>query len=287
MTSPAPFARQRLRQHRQRAARRFADVAFLKTAMAELIAERLKDVNRRFARALDLGAHQGWPASSIAETMISTDVSAAMLAYAPTLNVVADEEALPFAPASFDLVVSAGSLHWVNDLPGALLQVRHILKPDGFFVASLIGGDSLHELRRCLLQAEADIVDGARARVSPMVDVRDAGGLLQRAGFAMPVAEVDRVQVRYDDPLILLHELRAMGESNALVDAAPLRRDVLARMCDMYRQHYGDAQGRITATFAFITLAGWAPAPDQPKPLRPGSAKARLADALGTQEKRV
>jgi NADH dehydrogenase [ubiquinone] 1 alpha subcomplex assembly factor 5 len=280
MTHTAPFDRQLLRLHRHRAAAEFASVNFLKKAMASGIEERLADINRRFAVGLDLGAHQGWLAGPVASQLIACDVSAKMLAPAPGLKIVADEEALPFAPQSFDLVVSAGSLHWVNDLPGCLLQIRQILKPDGFFIATLIGGDSLHQLRSCLLQAEVDILGGARQRVSPMIDVRDAGALLQRAGFAMPVAEVDHLTVSYASPLALLHDLRMMGESNALTDAAPLRRDVLLRMCALYVERYSDADGRIPASFALITMAGWAPAPDQPKPLRPGSAKVSLADAL-------
>jgi NADH dehydrogenase [ubiquinone] 1 alpha subcomplex assembly factor 5 len=285
MTHAAPFNRLRLRQHRDRIAADFASVSFLKQAMAQMIEERLADINRRFARGLDLGAHQGWLAGRIADHLCACDISVDMLERAPPPKIVADEEALPFAPASFDLVVSAGSLHWVNDLPGCLLQVRQILQPDGFFIATLIGGDSLHELRACLLQAEADIVDGARQRVSPMIDVRDAGGLLQRAGFAMPVADVDRITVSYDSPLSLLRELRAMGESNALRDAAPLRRDVLLRMCELYTARYADAAGRVPATFALITMTGWAPAPDQPKALKPGSAAVRLADVLGPNKR--
>jgi NADH dehydrogenase [ubiquinone] 1 alpha subcomplex assembly factor 5 len=280
MTQEAPFNRALHRQRRQRAAADFGTVDFLKKAMASGIEERLADINRRFALALDLGAHQGWQAGAIAAKLIACDMSAKMLAPAPGLKIVADEEALPFAPASFDLVVSAGSLHWVNDLPGCLLQIRQILKPDGFFIATLIGGDSLQQLRSCLLQAEADILGGARQRVSPMIDVRDAGALLQRASFAMPVAEVDHLTVSYASPLALLQELRAMGESNALMDAAPLRRDVLMRMCALYVERHGNAEGRVPAQFSFITMAGWAPSPDQPRPLRPGSAKFSLADAL-------
>jgi NADH dehydrogenase [ubiquinone] 1 alpha subcomplex assembly factor 5 len=280
MTFSAPFDRLRVRQHRDRAAAAFGPVSFLKQAMAQMIEERLADINRRFVCGLDLGAHQGWLAGPIAEQLLACDLSAAMMRDVPASRIVADEEALPFAANSFDLVVSAGSLHWVNDLPGCLLQLRQILKPDGFFIATLIGGDSLHELRACLLQAEADILDGARQRISPMIDVRDAGGLLQRAGFAMPVADVDRITVSYDSPLSLLRELRAMGESNALKNTAPLRRDVLLRMCDLYVTRFADTAGRVPATFALITLAGWAPSPDQPKPLKPGSAKIRLADVL-------
>lgn len=280
MTAAAPFNRHLLRLHRTRAAADFGAVAFLKTAMAQGIADRLTDISRQFGLGLDLGAHQGWQAEPVATQLIACDTSAAMLAQTPGHKLVADEEALPFAPLSFDLVVSAGSLHWVNDLPGCLLQIRQILKPDGFFIATLIGGDSLHELRGCLLQAEADLLDGARQRVSPMIDVRDAGTLLQRAGFAMPVADVDHLTVSYASPLALLRDLRAMGESNALFGLSPLRRDVLLRMCNLYVERYGDSDGRIPASFALITMAGWAPSPDQPKPLRPGSAKTSLADVL-------
>jgi SAM-dependent methyltransferase len=199
---------------------------------------------------------------------------------------VADEEALPFADASFDLIVSALSLHWVNDLPGALIQIRRILKPDGMFIGAVLGGRTLTELRQSLLSAEEEIRGGASNRISPYLDVIDGAGLLQRAGFAMPVADNDARTVRYAHPLRLLAELRGMGETAAFADrsAPPLTRAILMRAMEIYVERFSDADGRVRATFEFVTLSGWAPSPDQPKAKRPGSATVRLADALGVKE---
>jgi SAM-dependent methyltransferase len=201
--------------------------------------------------------------------------------------VVADEEFLPFAEGTFDLVLSLLSLHWVNDLPGALLQAHRALKPDGLFLAAMLGGETLYELRACLLQAEGDIAGGVSPRVSPVAELRDVAGLMQRAGFALPVADADTVTVNYKNPLRLLTDLRAMGESNALIERsrAPLRRDVLMRALELYSDRFGYADGRVPATFQVIYLTGWRPHGSQPQPLRPGSAAARLAEALETEEK--
>jgi SAM-dependent methyltransferase len=201
---------------------------------------------------------------------------------APACNfVVADEEALPFRAAVFDLVVSALSLQFVNDLPGALVQVRRVLKPDGLFVAALAGGATLTELRQSFAAAESEIEGGISPRVAPFADVRDLGALLQRAGFALPVTDVDRITARYDSAFALMHDLRRMGASNALIDRrrVPLRRAML-----IYAERFADADGRLRATFDIVWLAGWAPHPSQQQPLRPGSAQTRLADALGTRE---
>jgi SAM-dependent methyltransferase len=201
-------------------------------------------------------------------------------------SVVADEEALPFCDAAFDLVVSALALQFVNDLPGVLVQIRHALKPDGLFLAALIGGETLTELRQSFAEAESDVEGGASPRVAPFADLRDLGGLLQRAGFALPVADADRVSVRYDSAFALMHDLRRMGATNALVDRrrAPLKRTTLMRMAEIYARRFSDNDGRIRATFEVLWLSGWAPHPGQQQPLRPGSAKTRLADALGTRE---
>jgi len=249
---------------------------------------------RSFPLAVDLGARDGSFARALAASaaagrvgvLIEADLSPAMLAGRAGLRVVADEEALPFKAESLDLVVSTLSLHWVNDLPGALVQIRRALKPDGLFVASVLGGSTLTELRQALVAAEAELSDGAGLRVSPFADAFDAAGLLQRAGFALPVADVDRLVVRYGHPLKLLADLRAMGETNALVDRArrPLSRAVLARACELYIERFADADGRVRASFDIITMTGWAPHPDQQQPLKPGSAKMRLADALGGRE---
>jgi SAM-dependent methyltransferase len=276
-------------RRRARAAAGYADYSFLKKLAAEDIALRLSAINRRFERALDLGAHDGvlartlkgdpLTAGRIGE-IISADISPAFG------HQVADEEALPFAEQSFDLVVSALSLHWVNDLPGALIQIRRVLKPDGLFIATVLGGRTLVELRQSLLAAEEEIRGGATNRVSPMLDVIDAAGLLQRTQFAMPVADNDAHTVRYAHPLKLLADLRGMGETAAFADrSAPrLTRGILMRAMEIYAQRFSDPDGRIRATFEFVTLSGWSPGPDQPKPKRPGSATVRLADALGVKE---
>jgi SAM-dependent methyltransferase len=206
-----------------------------------------------------------------------------MVGRARGLRVVADEEALPFGLDRLDLIVSCFSLHWVNDLPGTLAQIRHALKPDGLFLAAMPGGTTLSELRESLMRAELEVDGGAAPRVSPLVDVRDAGMLLQRAGFAMPIADVETVTVTYGHPLELIQELRAMGEANALAERRrePLRRDTLARACELYQERFADAQGRVPATFQLLILSGWKPDPSQPQPIRRGSGQVDLAAAFG------
>src|SRR5262249_26751587 len=201
--------------------------------------------------------------------------------------VVADEEALPFADGTLDLVVSGLSLQAVNDLPGTLTQVRRALKPDGLFLAALLGGDTLTELRQSFAAAESDLDGGVSPRVAPFVDVRETGALLQRAGFALPVTDVDRITVRYGTPLGLLLDLRRMGAANPLVERrrVPLRRATLMRAMEIYAERFADPDdGRVRASFDIIWLSGWSPHESQQQPLRPGSAKQRLADALGTTE---
>src|ERR1700691_3245789 len=200
--------------------------------------------------------------------------------------VATDEEALPFGDATFDLVVSALTLQFVNDLPGVLVQIRRALKPDGLFLAALLGGDTLAELRHSFAAAESEVEGGASPRVAPFADLRELGALLQRAGFALPVTDVDRVTVRYDTVFGLMHDLRRMGATNALLARrrTPLRRATLVRMAEIYAERFADNDGRVRATFEIVWLSGWAPHPDQQKPLKPGSAKTRLADVLGTRE---
>lgn len=220
------------------------------------------------------------------DTLIEADLSGRMLGGRDGLRVVADEERLPFGDATLDLVTSTLSLHWTNDLVGALIQIRRALRPDGLFVGAIFGGATLTELRQSLLAAEAELSDGASMRVSPFADAIDAAGLLQRAGFALPVADVDRVKVRYAHPLKLLQDLRAMGETSVLLDRSrkPLSRKVLFRAMELYAERFAEADGRVPATFEIVSVTGWAPHDSQQKPLRPGSAKMRLADALGTTE---
>ena len=215
----------------------------------------------------------------------ATDTSGATGAPA-ALAVAADEEALPFRDGSLDLVVSALALQFVNDLPGTLIQIRRALKPDGLFLAALLGGDTLTELRAAFAAAEAEVEGGISPRVAPFADLRELGALLQRAGFALPVTDVDRLTVRYASPLALMHDLRRMGATNALVERRrrPLKRATLARMAEIYGERFADADGRIRATFEIVWLSGWAPHASQQQPLKPGSARTRLADALGTRE---
>ena len=256
--------------------------------------ERLEAILRSFPLAVDLGARDGAFSAALAlsdakarvDLVIEADFSARMLTGRPGLRVQLDEERLPFADESLDLVVSTLALHWVNDLPGAMIQIRRALKPDGLFLGALFGGETLTELRQSLTQAESELSNGAGLRIAPFADALDGAGLLQRAGFALPVADVDRVVVRYANPLRLIDDLRAMGETNALVDRArqPLSRPVLARTLEIYAERFADPDGRVRATYDIITLTGWAPHPDQQKPLKPGSAKMRLADALGVKE---
>ena len=220
---------------------------------------------------------------------VQAGLSRQRLAASDGPRVVADEERLPFTEASLDLVVSLLSLHWTNDLVGALVQVRRALRPDGLFIGAMLGGATLTELRQSLLIAESEIGRGAGARVSPFADGFDGAGLLQRAGFALPVADVDRITVRYDHPIKLMADLRAMGETSALIDRPrePLTRAVLARTAEVYAERFALPDGRIPATFEIVTLTGWAAHDSQQKPLKPGSAKMRLADAIGGVEHRL
>jgi SAM-dependent methyltransferase len=209
-----------------------------------------------------------------------------MAAQAPAPAVAGDEEALPFANGAFDLVLSSLSLHWVNDLPGALSQIRRALKPDGLFLAAMPGGETLKELRQALAEAEIAGEGGLSPRISPFVEVRDAGNLLVRAGFALPVADIETITVSYPEPLAVVRDLRGAGEANAVLERrrSPSRRTTLFSALARYGELYGDADGRVPATVQVIYLTAWAPDPSQPKPLRPGSAKTRLAEALGTAE---
>ena len=257
--------------------------AFLLDHAVRDIADRLAFVSRRFPHALDLGA-QG---DALGEVLLAGGQVERVTRLGPGRGpgwVAGDEEALPFAPASFDLVVSALALHLVNDLPGTFVQARRALKPDGLFLALLPGAGTLAELRDALAGAEAELRGGAAMRIAPFVEVRDAGALLQRAGFALPVADQDTLRVRYATPFALLRDLQAMGATNPLAEREPLRRSVLARASELYAC---DPDGRFGATFNLVSLSGWAPHASQQKPLAPGSAKTRLADALGAVERPV
>jgi SAM-dependent methyltransferase len=279
--SPQIFDRRLLRRRLARALRTGAAPDFLMLRAADDLADRLGGVRRDFPRSLDLGSPSPHFALAVAASGRPAPLRAASLP-GPGVDVVAEEEALPFAPAAFDLVVSGLGLQWVNDLPGALAQVRRMLAPDGLFLACFPGGASLVELRAALAEAEDEICGGASPRVSPFVDLRDLGGLLQRAGFALPVTDVDSFTLRYDSLFALLAELRAMGAANALTERSrrPLRRAVLMRAGEIYAERFSDPDGRVRATIELVWLSGWAPHESQQKPLAPGSAKMRLADAL-------
>ncbi|MGJ3259757.1 MAG: methyltransferase domain-containing protein [Rhodospirillales bacterium] len=288
------FDRRLVRDRRNRAAAALDDHDFLFMEGAARLCDRLLDINRTFPLGLDLGCHGGEVAAALPPgkigTLIQADLSEAMVRRAGARHAtpccVCDEEALPFALGALDVVVSNLSLHWVNDLPGALSQIRMALKPDGLFVAQVFGGTTLHELRDVLAEAEIEVDGGLSPRISPFADVRDLGSLLQRAGFALPVIDNDIVTVSYGEPMKLLSDLRGMGETNAVLERrrAPLKRETLMNAMARYVDRHADADGRIPATFEIITMTAWAPAPTQQKPLKPGTATGRLADALDSEE---
>jgi SAM-dependent methyltransferase len=289
MPTPVLFDRKLLRARRRRAIA-LGEETFLVDQVAQEFAERLTAVKRQFALALDLGTLGGTLAKELAKTgQIGRVIVSEPIAHRSEKfsTIAGDEELLPFADEKFDLVVSALSLQWVNDLPGTLVQIRRILKPDGLLLAALIGGESLNELRASFAAAEAELTGGASPRVSPFVEVRSLGALLQRAGYALPVVDSDRHIVRYRDPFKLFSDLRRMSATNALTERSrkPLTRKILARAAEIYAQRFSDPDGRLRATFDVLWISGWSPHASQQQPLKPGSAKARLADALGVKEK--
>lgn len=285
------FDARSVRLHQRRAVAAGLHAEFLFIESAERLTDRLTDVNRRFPHALDLGSRTGLLGKYLRgrgsiEWLVATDPAPSFAAGAPSPRLVAEPEALPFAPRSFDLVLSNLALHWTNDLPGTLLQLRHVLKPDGLLLASLLCGQTLHELRQAWLEAESEIEGGVSPRVSLLADPRDLAGLLQRAGFALPVVDSDMIEATYTDALALMRDLRLMGESNAaaLRRRNFTRRATLFKAASIYQSRFARTDGRIPASFEIATLTAWAPHESQPKPLRPGSAETRLADALQTRE---
>lgn len=291
---PILFDRSLVRAHRVRASKLGAST-FLLDRVAQEMCERLATVRRRFECAVDLGT----PTDAVRRAVLAAGKVAAVIAAEPSAGthappgrqasdffVAADEEALPFRDGTLDLVVSGLALQFVNDLPGTLIQIRRALKPDGLLLAALAGGDTLTELRQAFAIAEAEVEHGISPRVVPFADLRDIGSLLQRAGFALPVTDVDRITARYASPLALMHDLRRMGATNPLIERSrhPLRRATLERITEVYRERFADSDGRIRATFEIVWLSGWAPHESQQQPLAPGSARRRLADALGTKE---
>jgi NADH dehydrogenase [ubiquinone] 1 alpha subcomplex assembly factor 5 len=295
MNTPNPllvFDRALVRRRRERAVLTGDKSDFLFAEIAARLADRLSDVKRSFDVGADLGSRGGHMARATLATgrvgrLYAMDPSPTLSARLPVPSVAGDEEALPFADASLDLAVSSLALHWVNDLPGALVQIRRALRPDGLFLAAMFGGETLWELRQVLTEAELAVSGGVSARVSPMADLRDAAGLLQRAGFALPVADRDPLTVSYTDAWALMRELGGMGESNAVRLRAngPLRRAILAEAVQIYQKRHAIGSGRVRASFEVLYISGWAPSATQQQPLRPGQAKTRLADALGVAER--
>ena len=272
--------------------RRFGPSApgFLNEFAVRELSERLAAITRSFESICALNAAPGL-AAALREAgsdsrLVLMDSNPDLLGPGEGTLVAADEEFLPLAPESMSCIVSLLTLQLVNDLPGSLIQIRRALVADGLFLGVLLGGGSLTELRQVFLQAEAELGSGVGLRVAPFVEVRDLGGLLQRAGFALPVVDSDKITVRYDDFLSLLRDLRQLGWANPLTERprTGLRRDVLMRAGELYHQQFSDPDGRIRASFELVWMTAWSPHDSQPKPLRPGSAKTRLADALGTRE---
>ena len=279
------------RRRRQRFAGAAAAHDFLLARVAEDFAERLAIVRREFPVAANLAAYHGVVSRRLRAlanvgTLFDLETAPGLLTQCDGPGILADSEALPFAEASLDLAVTALSLQLVNDVPGTLAQIRRALKPDGLMLAALLGGETLKELREAWLVAEEDITGGASPRVAPFADVRDLGALLQRAGFSLPVADSDVVRVTYATPLALMKELQLMGASNILTERrrVPVTRRLMLRAAEVYAERFALSDGRIPATFEIITLTAWVPHESQQKPLKPGSAKMRLSEALGVAE---
>lgn len=283
------FDRQRVRANRDRAAGHAGKHAFLHEWTARAIDSRLDDIKRDFPLALIIGAQGSAPLQHHQKigTLITMDLSAGpLLQNGIGIRLQGDEEAPPFAPESFNLIVSPLTLHTVNDLPGALLQIRQCLKPDGLFLAAMLGGETLHELRSVMMEAETNMRGGISPRIAPFADKPQAGALLQRAGFNLPVIDSEIITVTYDNAFKLMRDLRLMGEGNAILhrDKTFPGRALFMETARLYQDRFSDPDGRIKATFEIIFMIGWAPHDSQQKPLRPGTAQHRLADALGANE---
>lgn len=290
------FNRQRLRQNRERARENFTEHNVLFEEVSAQLFDRLQGINRPFHRILDLGSRS----FSLSKSLAKQDASR-FIVHSPTspdVNkllthhvCVADEEWLPFRDTSFDLILSNLNLHWANDLPGALVQIRRALKPDGFFLSALFGGETLYELRECLYEAEMQLRGGVSQHISPFADIQDCGSLLQRAGFTLPVVDKERFTLTYQNSFQLMRELRGMGESNILNsrDKRFMPSALFIEADRIYRSRYATksengVSGTINATFDILFIAGWAPHDNQQKPLKPGEASSRLAKALNTHE---
>lgn len=282
-------------RNRDRAASSFDGVDYLKRAVAERVMDRIDTIRRDLPLVMDVGCHTGL----LTEQLLASPKVGQVKAFDPSPEMAAKTHArtgvevavapfdhIPFEDDKFDAITSAFSLHWANDLPGTLIQLRQRLKPDGVLVAALAGGETLNNLRNCMATAESEISGGMSPRILPMADIRDMGGLIGRAGLTMPVADSDIITVTFPDLFTMMAELKQMGEANSMT--ARIKRmtskSVFMRAAELYHDQYAEADGRISAAFEIITLTGWSPDESQPKPLRPGSAQTRLADALGATE---
>ena len=288
--TPCLFDQLLLRARLKRALKKGA-ADFLLERVADDFELRLQALARSFDTVVDIGtfgphAALKLVASQRFKQIIRQAPLAEVLGTGTWQNIVGETSLVPFAPQSLDAVVSLLAFQWVDDLPGLLIQIKRALKADGLFIACLLGGQTLHELRDSFTRAEIECEGGLSPRVSPFADLRDIGALMQRAGFALPVVDTETITVRYQTPLALFADLRAMGGTNALIERrkTPLRRKTLLRALEIYAENYSDADGRIRATFECLWVSGWTPHESQQKPLQPGSAKTRLADALNTKE---
>lgn len=295
-TPPSLFDQSRWAHNRDKAAGDFPNFAFMKILAATRLAERLDIVRREFDDILDYGCHSGQLGQALPKAIrtgknmrfIQSDVSSVFVKQAAMANpfaaasLVAEGEVLPIGQQSCDAILSALYLHWMNDLPGLLAQMRLALRPDGLLIANLLGGRSLHELRSCLSEAETEICGGMSPRCMPMADIKDMGGLLQRAGFALPVADAETLTITYSDMFSLMRDLRGMGGQNALIGRAPhfTRRDIFRRAAEFYHDRFQNEAGEVTATIELITITGWAPDKAQPRPLAPSQAHARIDKAF-------
>ncbi|MBK19221.1 MAG: SAM-dependent methyltransferase [Rhodospirillaceae bacterium] len=281
------FDRNAVRRHQARAAASFAEHDFLFREVAERLADRLQDIKRSFDVGISLGAR----GDHLRESLMGNDAISVLHEMgsntgSPGIAFIGDEEALPVKPNSADLIVSNLALHWTNDVPGTLIQCRQALKPDGLFMAAILGGETLTELRQVLMEVEAEISGGVSPRISPFAELSDAASLLQRAGFNLPVADSDTITVTYSNVFALMHDLRGMGETNAVVTRPKYfsKRQIFLRAAERYSELFAGSDGKIPASFQVLYLTGWAPDASQQKPLRPGTASTRLADALETEE---
>ena len=287
--SPFVFDRSRQAKRRSRAFGTYQSVGFLKQRVAEDILDRITLTKRRFTTALEIGAgflDMKAELEPHVDTYICMDIAEKPGRAMTSPALVADEELLPFREESLDLVIAGSSLHWVNDLPGTLIQIRRAMKPDGYFVAAMPGGRTLTELRQVLLQAETELTGGAEMRVSPFADALDLSQLLQRAGFALPVSDRDQLTLRYDNVFALFDDLKAAGETHSPSQKGrrPLSRRILMRAAQLYAEQFADADGRIRASLEILWMTGWAPHPDQPKAKPRGSATVSMAEAVGAKE---